>query len=72
MQLSTFITEENLSAILREMFVIGAEAESVLLRWAVRILSVHKDVQRRIQDEIDEKIEDGKDVLWEDRDRWLI
>ena len=37
-------TEDNLSTILREMFVKGAEAQLVLLRWAVRILSVHMEV----------------------------
>lgn len=49
------------------MFVIGAETESVLLRWAFRILSVNKDVQRKIQDEIDANVATDKDVLWEDR-----
>jgi len=34
---------------LRELFVIGAESESVLLRWSVRILSIYIDVQRKIQ-----------------------
>ena len=62
-------TEDNLSAILREMFVMGAEAQSVLLRWAVRILSVHKEVQRRVQDEIEDVVGDDKDVLWSDRER---
>ena len=62
-------TEDNLSAILREMFVMGAEAQSVLLRWAVRILSVHKEVQRRVQDEIEDVVGDDRDVLWSDRER---
>ena len=62
-------TEDNLSAILREMFVMGAEAQSVLLRWAVRILSVHKEVQRRVQDEIEEVVGDERDVLWSDREK---
>lgn len=58
-----------MGAILREMFVIGAEAQSVLLRWAIRILSVHRDVQRKVQDEIDEIIGRDNDVVWEDRNR---
>ncbi len=33
---------------LREMFVIGAESESVMIRWAIRILSVHTDVQHKV------------------------
>ena len=64
-------SEDNLSAILREMFVMGAEAQSVLLRWAVRILSVHKEVQRRIQNEIEEVVGDDSNVLWSDRDRYV-
>ena len=64
-------TEDNLSAILREMFVMGAEAQSVLLRWAVRILSVHKEVQRRIQNEIEDVVGDDSNVLWSDRERYV-
>merc|ERR1712117_337355 len=44
-------------------------AQSVLLRWAVRILSVHKEVQRRVQDEIEEVVGDERDVLWSDREK---
>ena len=62
-----FLSEEGLGAILREMFVIGAETQSVMLRWAIRILSVHKDVQRKMQEEIDEHVDKEKDVSWEDR-----
>ena len=51
------------------MFVMGAEAQSVLLRWAVRIFSVHKEVQRRVQDEIEEVVGDERDVLWSDREK---
>jgi hypothetical protein len=52
---------------LREMFVIGAESESVMLRWSVRILSVHTDVQKKIQHEIDLVIGKDRDVTWDDR-----
>ena len=50
----------------------GAEAQSVLLRWAVRILSVHKEVQRRVQDEIEEIVGDERDVLWSDREKYVV
>lgn len=60
-------SEKGLGAMLREMFVIGAESESVMLRWAVRILSVHREAQRKIQAEIDSVVGVEKDVTWEDR-----
>ena len=60
------LTEKGLGAMLREMFVIGAESESVLLRWAVRILSVHEVEQSKIQAEIDHVIGADRDVSWED------
>ena len=63
-------SEEGLGAILREMFVIGAESQSVTLRWAIRILSVHRDVQRKIQDEMDEIVSSRNDhVTWDMRDK---
>jgi len=52
---------------LREMFVIGAESESVMLRWSVRILSVQTEVQRKLQQEIDLVVGKDADVTWEDR-----
>jgi len=58
--------EANLGAMLREIFVIGSEAVSVMLRWSFRILSVNKDVQRLVQDEIDRVVGD-RCVEWEDR-----
>ena len=36
---------QGLAAMVREIFVIGAESESVMLRWAVRILSCNPTVQ---------------------------
>lgn len=59
-------SENGLSAMLRELFVIGAESESVMLRWAFRVLSVNKDAQRQIQDEMD-RVVGERDVTWEDR-----
>ena len=64
--------EDSLGAILREMFVFGSETQATLLRWAIRILSIHKDVQRQIQDEIDEHVERNADVVWEDRHKYKI
>lgn len=51
---------------LRESFVIGAESQSVMLRWAVRILSVHEIEQGKVQAEIDHVIGQERDVSWED------
>ena len=35
---------------LRELFVIGAESESVMLRWALRLLSIHPKVQDKVRE----------------------
>jgi len=59
-------SEKGLGAMLREMFVIGAESESVMLRWAVRIISVHSVEQSKIQAELDHIVGKDRDVLWED------
>ena len=67
---SPIFSEDDLGAILREIFVIGAETESVTLRWAIRILSCHPEVQRKIQDEIDYSVDKNNDVLWEDRHKY--
>ena len=39
-----------------------------VVRWAFRVLSVNKDAQRQIQDEID-RVVGERDVTWEDRKR---
>ena len=39
-----------------------------LYRWAFRVLSVNKDAQRQIQDEID-RVVGERDVTWDDRHR---
>ena len=54
---------------LREMFVIGAESQSVMLRWALRILSVNTDIQKKIQAEIDHVIGTDANVTWSDLER---
>jgi len=62
---------EGLGAILREIFVIGAESESVLMRWALRLLSCHPSVSARMQAEIDivKQEESIKEISWENRNR---
>ena len=66
--LSSGFNEANMGAMLREIFVLGSESVSVMLRWSFRILSVNKDVQRMIQDEID-RVAGDRCVDWEDRDK---
>merc|ERR550539_981247 len=60
-------TEQGLAAILREMFVIGAESESVMVRWALRLLSCNPEVQRKVQHELDARVAVGQDVQWDMR-----
>jgi len=62
-------TEQGLAAILREIFVIGSESESVMLRWAIRILSCNVQVQRRLQQEVDQVCGPGVDITWDKRDQ---
>ena len=52
---------------LREMFVIGAESESVMMRWALRLLSVFTEAQSKVQAEIDQIIGPDRDINWDDR-----
>ena len=54
---------------MREIFVIGSESESVMLRWAFRLLSCYPVVQKKIQEEIDTVVVRGKEVSWEMRDK---
>jgi len=63
-------SEDNLGAILREMFVIGVETEACLLRWAFRLLSVHVEAQNRLQEEIDELKGKEEDVTADDKKRY--
>ena len=50
------------------MFVIGSESESVMVRWALRILSCNKEVQARLQAELDAVCGPGVDVTWDKRE----
>merc|ERR1712183_721954 len=61
-------TEQVLASILRELFVIGSESESVMMRWALRILSCNKEVQARLQAELDVVCGPGVDVTWDKRE----
>ena len=62
-----FYLEKSLGAMLREMFVIGAESESVMMRWALRLLSVFTEAQSKVQAEIDQIIGPDRDINWDDR-----
>jgi len=63
-------SSENLAAIVREIFVIGAESESVMMRWAVRLLACHPLVQERLQAELDQVTGGrGGAVTWDMRER---
>ena len=62
-------SSENLAAIVREIFVIGAESESVMMRWAFRLLSCNPRVQQRVQDELDQVVGKGEQVRWEMRQK---
>merc|ERR1712123_121631 len=42
-------SSEGLAAILREIFVIGSESESVMMRWAIRLLACYPIVLKKIQ-----------------------
>ena len=60
-------TEQGLAAILRELFVIGSESESVMMRWAVRIIACYPQVQDKVRAELDNVCGRGVDITWEKR-----
>jgi cytochrome P450 family 2 subfamily K len=62
-------SSEGLAAMVREIFIIGNESESVMMRWAIRILSCNPKVQDKIQAEMDNVAGRGQEVTWEMRDR---
>jgi cytochrome P450 family 2 subfamily D len=61
-------SDQGLAAMLREIFIIGAESESVMMRWAFRILSCHPQVQRKLQAELDLVVGPGETVNWDKKD----
>ena len=60
-------TEQGLAAILRELFVIGSESESVMMRWAVRIIACHSEVQNKVRAELDDVCGRGIEITWDKR-----
>ena len=62
-------TEQGLAAMIREIFVIGSESVSVMLRWSLRILSCHPEVQEKVQEELDRVCGRGVDVTWDKSDQ---
>jgi len=61
-------SDQGLAAILREIFIIGAESESTMMRWAFRILSCNPQIQRRVQAELDAVVGPGENVTWDRKD----
>ena len=62
-------TEQGLAAILRELFVIGSESESVMMRWAVRIIACYPEVQNKVRAELDDVCGRGVEITWDKRTR---
>ena len=60
-------TEQGLAAILRELFVIGSESESVMMRWAVRIIACYPDVQEKVRAELEAACGRGVEIVWDKR-----
>ena len=60
-------TEQGLAAILRELFVIGSESESVMMRWAVRIIACYPEVQNKVRAELDDVCGRGVEITWDKR-----
>jgi len=60
-------TEGGLAALVRELFIVGGESQSVMLRWALRLLSANPKIQLKVQEELDNVIGRGIDVTWDRR-----
>ncbi|XP_063099715.1 cytochrome P450 2D16-like isoform X1 [Cavia porcellus] len=65
---STF-NDQNLRLLLFELFVAGMGTSAVTLSWALLLMILHPDVQRRVQQEIDEVIGQGRRPEMEDQAR---
>merc|ERR1712013_973409 len=65
-------TEQGLAAILRELFVIGSESESVMMRWAVRIIACYPDVQEKVRAELEAACGRGVEIVWDKRTQQLL
>ncbi|XP_038534693.1 cytochrome P450 2D6 isoform X2 [Canis aureus] len=57
----TSFNEENLCMVTSDLFVAGMVSTSITLTWALLLMILHPDVQRRVQQEIDEVI--GREQL---------
>ncbi|XP_004642430.1 cytochrome P450 2D6-like [Octodon degus] len=52
--------QENLNAVTSDLFAAGTATTSSTLAWALLLMILHPDVQRRVQQEIDEVIGQGR------------
>ncbi|XP_072699802.1 cytochrome P450 2D6 isoform X1 [Canis lupus baileyi] len=57
----TSFNEENLCMVTSDLFIAGMVSTSITLTWALLLMILHPDVQRRVQQEIDEVI--GREQL---------
>ncbi|XP_023558420.1 cytochrome P450 2D17-like [Octodon degus] len=53
-------TDENLRLVVADLFTAGMVTTSTTLAWALLLMILHPDVQRRVQQEIDEVIGQGR------------
>lgn len=60
-------TEHGLRATLIDLFIAGGDTTATTLRWAMLYMADHKDVQKKVQDEIDEVLGFDKQAKFEDR-----
>ncbi|XP_071477259.1 cytochrome P450 2U1-like [Diadema antillarum] len=62
-----FHDEENLRAVVTDLFVAGFETTANTLQWALLFMLRHPDVQRRVQVELDQHIDAGRMPSLSDR-----
>nr|XP_012592391.1 cytochrome P450 2J2-like [Microcebus murinus] len=65
---STF-NEENLIQVVIDLFLGGTDTTATTLRWALILMVQHRDVQERVQQELDEVLGAASAVCYEDRER---
>ncbi len=61
--------ETQLKVVCTELFGAGAEPTSVTIRWALRFLASHPEVQKKAQEEIDAVVGQDKQVRLSDKDQ---
>ncbi|KAM4041234.1 cytochrome P450 2J2-like isoform 1-T1 [Anomaloglossus baeobatrachus] len=64
---SSTINEDNLITVLMDLVLAGSETVTSTLRWALLYIVVYKDVQVKVQKEIDELVESIENLKYEDR-----